>query len=721
MLEIFTLGRVDLRAAPADAEATARQLLRQPKAFALLVYLAASESFIRRDRVAAMFWPDLDEAHARNALSRTLRRVADAVGRDVIVTRGAGEIGVSPTGVWCDAREVERAAARSDAEVLSLFGGEFLDGWHLSGLSEFGHWLEARRLRLRDLVVRAARRVAAERSADGDVARAIDALQIARALAPASDIVTRELMTLLDQQGEGTAALELYAASCAWVQREIGAGPEPATRRLADAIRARIEASAPLSPATPARADTTAAAFAVASLAVLPFANLTGDPEQEYFADGMADALITQLARLNAFRVISRQSTLRFRQSDLAVADIAAALGVDAVTEGTVSRAGDRVRVAVQLVQARPERHLWAGAYERPLKNILQMQSEIARAIAQEVSGAARTPIPDSTPTGEATVDPLAYEAYLKGRFFSAMLPEIPKAIVCFHEAIARDPGYVPALAGLAMAYANLALFVYLSPADALPEVRRAAAEALARDPGSGEAHVARGLLHLLGDWNWTAADQDFARAVALTPGAVEPHAYRALFLSAMGRNVEAGDEARRAVRLDPLGPGTRFVRALCFYKAGQHDASIADLNATLELYPQFVLALPLLAANLVHAGRDVEGSAAARHALAVLPFDQQTLAYAAATLGRAGHTKDARLALDRLLQLEREQYVDPWAIAVACCGVGDLEDALAWLRRLRERRSPSAFCVRTEPMFDVLHSRPEYRAIVEQLGFPPT
>ena len=369
MLELFTLGRVDLKMAPAEAESAARGLLRQPKAFALLVYLAVNESFMRRDRVAAMFWPDLDEAHARNALSRTLSRIADAVGRDVVVTRGAAEIGVAPAGVWCDASELERLAGRSDTEALALFHGEFLDGWHLPGLSEFGHWLEARRLKLRELVVRSARRVAADRDADGDLTRAVDALQLARTLAPASEVVTRELMALLDRQGEGAAALELYAAASAWLRREIGAGPQPATRHLAEAIRARIDTpSAAPAAAVQAAADTSpASTSAIRSLAVLPFANLTGDPDQEYFADGMADALITQLARLNAFRVISRQSTLRFRQSDRSITDIAAALGVDGLIEGTVARSGDRVRVGVQLVHARPERHLWAGAYERPL------------------------------------------------------------------------------------------------------------------------------------------------------------------------------------------------------------------------------------------------------------------------------------------------------------------------------------------------------------------
>jgi len=722
MLELYTLGRVDLRASTPAADSAARPLLRQPKAFALLVYLATGESFIRRDRIVAMFWPDLDQVHARNSLSKTLRRVTGVAGGDVIVTRGVGEIGVSEA-VWCDARALERAAAGSGAEALELFRGEFLDGWHLPGLSEFGHWLEAKRLELRRLAVDAARRAAADRAAHGDLEDAIELLRRARALAPASEALTRELMALLDRHGDGAAALELFAEASAWVRREIGAEADAATRALADRIRARASARPP-SPASPppdhAARVTTAAPVAITSLSVLPLTNLTGDPAQEYFVDGMADALITQLARLDAFRVISRQSTLRYRGSQLPLAEIARALGVDAVLEGSVARFENRVRVTVQLVHARPERHLWAGAYERPFTDLLQLHSEIAKTVARQVAQAARTPVPDDAPAPEApAVLPAAYEAYLKGRFFSAMLPEIPRAIASFREAIACDPDYVPAWAGLAMAYANLALFVYLAPADALPEVSRAAAEALARDPQSGEACVARGLSRLLGDWNWTAAGDDFERAVALAPGAVEPHAYRALFLSAMGAHDAAVSEAQHAVALDPLGPGTRFVRALSLYKARRHDESVADLRAALELYPQFVVALPLLAANHALARRAADAVDAARGALAALPSDQQALAYAAAALGHAGHTAEAQAALDRLLDLERRQYVDPWAIAVACCGLGDPAEALVWLRRLRERRSPSAFCVKSEPMFEVLHSNPEYAALVDRLAFP--
>jgi TolB-like protein/Tfp pilus assembly protein PilF len=723
MLELHTLGNVDLRTSAGSA-APVRRLLVQPKAFALLVYLAAHESYLRRDLVAAMFWPDFDETHARNSLSKTLGRVADAVGRGVIETRGAWEIGVPPANVWCDARELERAAAaRSDPAALDLFRGEFLDGWHLPGLSEFSHWVESTRLRLRQLAVQAARRVGADRAATGDLEHAVEVLRRARALAPADDVVTRELMAVLDRQGEGAAALEVFAEASAWLAREIGAGPAAATRVLADAIRGRAESTTAAVP-SPVAADRTAIApdgpDRIASLAVLPLVDLTGESDQRYFADGIADALITQLARLDAVRVISRQSTLRYLGSQLLVADIARELGVDALVEGSVTRSNDRVRVTIQLVLAEPERHLWAGAYERPVRDVLRLQSELTHAIAQEVARAAGRASPERSAIPDPPrVKPAAYEAYLKGRFFSAMLPDIPKAIACFHQAAALDPGYVPAWAGLAMAYANLALFVYLPPADALPEIARAASTALALDPRAGEAHMARGLSKLLDDWDWPGAAHDLDRAVSLAPGAVEPRAYRALLLSAMGDHDRALEDARCAATLDPLGPGTRFTMALCHYKARRHDESVRALDELLELYPHFALALPLLAANHAIAGRTHEAGQSARRCLTHLPDDQHAMAYAAAALGLAGERAEAQQTLDRILRLERSTYVDPWAIAVACCGLGDVDEALTWLRRLRERRSPSAFCVKTEPMFAPLHAHPEYRAILERLAFP--
>lgn len=720
MLELFTLGPVDLRL-PQGQAASARRLVTQPKAFALLVYLAANESFVRRDVVAAMFWPDLDDTHARNSLSKTLRRVADAVGSPVIETRGAWEIGAPPDTVWCDARELERAAAaHADAAALDLFRGEFLDGWHLPGLSEFSHWLETTRLRLRQVAVQAARRVASGRAADGNLEHAIEALRRARTLAPANEGVTRELMRLLDRQGDAATALEVFADTSAWLTREIGAGPASSTRALAEAIRARAgttsEAARPLVAPRRTPAD---GPVRIASLAVLPLVNLTGDQAQLYLSDGLTDALITELATIGACRVISRQSTLRYRESHLPVPDIARELGVDALVEGSVTRSDDRVRLTVQLVLADPERHLWAGAYERPVRDILRLQSEATRAIARAVAQAAGSPRPEQSMPDSPRVSPAAYEAYLKGRFFSAMLPDMPKAIACFHEAAALDPGYVPAWSGLAMAYANLALFVYLPPADALPEVARAASAALALDSSAGEAHMARGLSKLLADWDWPGATQDLDRAVSLAPDAVEPRVYRALLHSAMGEHDRALDDARRAVELDPLGPGTRFTVALSHYKARRHDESVRALDTALELYPHFALALPLLAANHALAGRSRQAVEAARVSLTRLPDDQQAMAYAVAALALAGERTDARQTFDRILQLERTRYVDPWAIAVACCGLGELDEALAWLRRLRERRSPSAFCVKTEPMFAVLHGRPEYHAVLKRLAFP--
>jgi DNA-binding SARP family transcriptional activator/Tfp pilus assembly protein PilF len=579
-LELYTLGRADVQAARAPALPAAHRLLHQPKAFALLAYLASSGVPVRRDLVAALFWPDRDETHARNSLSRTLGRVADALGAKVVEPCGAWEIAIRPAMVWCDAREFERAASAGDhARALELFRGEFLDGWHLPGLSEFSHWLESHRLRLRQLAVQSARRLARDCVALGDLDRAVATLRRAHTLGPANEVVTRELMTTLSRQGDSAGALEVFADATAWLRREVGAGPATQTRALAEAIRAGGEEASP----------------------------------------------------------------------------------------------------------------------------------EAQRSIPTSVA-------PDAAPL---SVHPSVREAYLKGRFFSAMLPDVPKSIAFFREALSHDQEYAPAWAGLAMAYANLALFVYLPPADALPEVARAAAEALRRDPQSGEAHMARGLSHLLGDWDWAAAGRDLRRAVDLAPAAVEPRVYHAMFQSAMGRHDLALSEAMRAAMLDPLGPGTRFALALCRYKAGDHDASVSELDSALELYPQFLLALPLLAANHALAGRPNAAIAAARRALAALPGDQHVLAYAAASLGLAGERAEAHRAFETLLQFDRDRYVDPWAIAVACCGLGDLEQALVWLRRLRERRSPSAFCVKTEPMFAGLHAHPEYQLIVARLCFP--
>jgi TolB-like protein/Tfp pilus assembly protein PilF len=720
MIELFTLGRIDLKA-PAGRAIRARRLLAQPKALAVTIYLASTKQFIRRDSLVALFWPDLDDAHARNILSKTLARITAVVGEDVLDARGTHDVAVRPDNLWCDARALEGAASeRADEAALNLFRGEFLPGWHLPGLSEFSHWIEARRRRFQDIAERAASRLAERHVEDGDTDAAVQALRRGREIAPANEQLARRLMALLEQQHNPGAALEVYRQLQDWLHCELGVAAASETQALAGQIRERRTTVAALSHHVADAVRPSASSTTLDGLAVLPLCNLTGDPDQEYLTDGLADAVTTQLAQVTSLRLISRQSTLRFKGSVLSLAEIADQLNVDAIVEGSVARSGERLRVTAQLVQARPERHLWARSYERPMRDALLLQADIAGAIAEEIGRATRGAPPEIAPPRAARpVDPVAYEAYLKGRFFSGMLPELPKAIGCFREAIARDPAFVPGWAGLAMAYANLALFVYLPPVDALDEVARATAKALELDEHAGEAYMARGLLRMLGDWDWRAAGQDLQRAVELAPGVPEPHVYRAVYLTAMGDFEEGLDEARRAMRLDPLGPGTRGALALCLYKARRYQDAIQELETIAELYPQPGISHPLLAPNLALAGRPDAAVAAARRCVTILPEDQEGLAYAAAALGLSGQHEEGRQVLDRLLALERDRYIDPWAVAVACSGLGDSDEALRWLRRLRERRSPSAFCVKTEPLFEPLHTHPEYQAIVRKLAYP--
>ena len=347
---------------------------------------------------------------------------------------------------------------------------------------------------------------------------------------------------------------------------------------------------------------------AIRSLVVLPFENRSGDPAQEYFADGMTDALITDLAQIGALRVISRTSAMRFKGAGKAVPEIAGELGVDAVVEGSALRAGDRVRITVQLVEAASDHTLWAKNYERDLTDILSLQGEVARSIADEIRVQV-TPAEIARLAPKGPVNPVAHVAYLRGRHLWNRWSDgaLRESLARYQEALAADPSYALAYAGLADSYAVLGNTNAMSPADAYPRARAAAEHGLALDPSLPELHASLGYVHRFYDWDWPAAERQFSRALELNPGYATGRRWYAQFLSGMARHGEAIAEAERALALDPLSLIIyTAVGDVCFY-ARRYDRAISYYRKCLEMDPTFGPGHTDLARALEHIGQPEE------------------------------------------------------------------------------------------------------------------
>lgn len=323
------------------------------------------------------------------------------------------------------------------------------------------------------------------------------------------------------------------------------------------------------------------------SLAVLPLENPSRDPSEAYFADGMTDELITDLAQVGELRVISRTSVMRYKGTTKSLPEIARGLGVNAIVEGTVECSGNRVRIRAQLIRA-DDRHLWAASFEREIQDVLALQSEVASSIARQVQGRLAP-----GPRGEIrSVLPAAHEAYLKGRYAWNRRGEaaLQEGIEYFKQSIALDPSYAAAYSGMADSYTTLGYLSYLSPKEAFPQARAAALKAIELDPALAEPHASLAYVHLYYDWDWAKSEAEFKKAIDLNANYATAHDWYKYYLTAMGRTAEAETQIHRALELDPL---SLVVNAdvgfqLCY--AGRYDEAVESLKKTLEMGPKFPL-----------------------------------------------------------------------------------------------------------------------------------
>jgi serine/threonine-protein kinase len=458
------------------------------------------------------------------------------------------------------------------------------------------------------------------------------------------------------------------------------------------------------------------------SVAVLPLDNLSGDPEQEYFADGMTDALIANLAKINDLRVISRQSVIRFKNKDTPLPAIAEALDVDALVEGSVLRSDDRIRITTQLVQANPERHLWAESYERDLQNVLSLQNEVARAIAQEIK-VKLTQQEESLLATADTIDPKAYEAYLKGRYHWNKRTEegMLRAVEYFQQAAETSPKYAQAYAGLADSYLMLANYDYLPPSEAVQKVEAAANKALELDDRLGEAHTSLAFLKHRCQWDWSGAEEEFQKALALNPGYGTAHQWYGAHLVAVGRLDEGLRELKQARDLDPLSLIFNADVGRALYYMRRYDEAIEESKKAIEIDPNFA-PRTWIADAYMQTSRYEKAIEEAQKNVNISerePYHVSSLAFA---YGASGRRDDALKLLDELKRRKKEnEYIAPYYFAAVYAGLGEKSDAIHWLEKAIEERTALDYLnyIKVEPKFDALRSDPRFQEILRRMNFP--
>jgi TolB-like protein/Tfp pilus assembly protein PilF/DNA-binding winged helix-turn-helix (wHTH) protein len=447
------------------------------------------------------------------------------------------------------------------------------------------------------------------------------------------------------------------------------------------------------------------------SIAVLPLENLSGDPGQDYFADGMTDALITDLAQGSNLKVISRTSAMQYKGAHKALPEIARELDVDAVVEGTVSRSGNRVRITAQLLAARTDRHLWAQSYERELTDIFGLQDDVARDIAQEIRVTV-TPQSQVRSSPARPVNPEAYENYLKGRYYwnKSTDQAVRASREYFQKAVEEDPGYAQAWVGLAFAYNML---------DDYPHGQEAARKALALDDSSGEAHAAFAVTTWYRDWDWITAGQEFRRAIELDPNNANAHHTYGLYLSALGRQEEARAQMQRTLELDPLAPFANANLGSIYWSNHEFDRALQQLKRALEIDPNFAdthFFLGMVYESLGRYDEAREGFEKYR-ALSGLPYEYQgAIAHLYALQSRRA---EAVKLLDELKATHKSGDKLSYPIALGYVGLGDKDRAFQWLENSCAEHEDDMVDFNDDIRMEPLRFDPRYQNVLRRVGFP--
>lgn len=451
-----------------------------------------------------------------------------------------------------------------------------------------------------------------------------------------------------------------------------------------------------------------------------PFGQPFGDPDEEYFVDGMADALRQHLEVISALRVVSRTSSMYYQGSGKPLPEIARQLNADAVVEGSVLRSENRVRINVELIQTASDTHVWGGSYDRDLKDIFVLQAEVAQKIADEIR-ATLSPPARARLARRYTPDPYAYLAYSKGRFFWNRRTEedLKRAIGYFQQAIEKDPNYALAYDGLADCWLPLGWYSYMAPSKTFPYAKVAVTKALALDDSLAEAHTSLAFVTLYYDRDWTNAEREFRRAIELNPNYANGHHWYAEFLSLVGRHEEAIAESERARELDPLSDIINTWVGSRYFFARQYDKAIEQYRNAVEMDPGFVPVHLVLGEALEQKHMYREAIMELEKAVSLSGGSPVYMASLAHAYGVAGRRGQAKKLFDELGNLSQQRYVSSYDLALALLGMGETNKAFALLTRAVDGRSPRAAFLGVDPRFDGLRSDARFKELMIRIGRP--
>jgi TolB-like protein/Tfp pilus assembly protein PilF len=680
----------------------------QRRRLALLALLGGSRSgAMSRDKLIAYLWPEADAESGRRFLSDSVYRINKALGGDAIVAVG-DDLRLDPRRVSTDVGEFEDALAKREyARAAELCVGPFLDGFFLSDAPEFERWVDVERERRAREHARALEALAESADQADDRTAAVEWWKRLAALEPLNSRVSLRLMRALDAAGERAAAIQYATEHGQRLRNDLDLEPDADVVALADLLRNATTAPKPTTrPLGRARS---------ASVAVLPFRNLSADRENEYFADGITEDVIAQLAKIRALKVISRASVMRFKDRQQTLREIGATLGATTLLDGSVRRAGDRVRVVAQLIDAESDHHLWSETFDRDMTDIFAIQTEVALRIAGALE-AELSPDEQVRVHREPTSDVLAYQLYLQGRAWLIRYtgPSITRAIEYFDRATARDPTFALAHASAAMAYIELVELGVMAPDVAYRRASDAAANALRLDPELGAAHCAAGYLKALRDFDWAGAEQGFKRALELSPSGADVYDLYGRLCAALERYDESITLLLRAQELDPLAHRVDIATAML--RAGRYDEAVVRAKYAVELDP-FDRARATLGWAYFLSGKQDEGLAELERAVAISPGSAIWLAQLGEAYALAGRETKAREILGELEARSRTQYVSPYHFAYLYTGLGETDRAMDCLERAVAERAGPVYAIKGSFLFTPLRTHPRFKALLRRMN----
>ena len=456
------------------------------------------------------------------------------------------------------------------------------------------------------------------------------------------------------------------------------------------------------------------------SLAVLPLENLSHDPEQEYFADGLTDALITQLARISALRVVSRTTAMHYKRIHRPLPEIARELGVSKIVEGTVQRSGGRVRVTAQLIESATDTHLWADSYERDLRDVLSLQSELTSAIVKEIQ-VKLTPQEQAHLARARQVDPEAYDAYLKGRyyFYQRRGDALRKGVQSFEHAIKKDPTYAAAYAGLADCLSLLGWWAFVPPSEGCGKAKELALKAIQRDPSLGEAHASLAWATVHYDYDFALAEREYRKCIELSPRHATGHQWFGLCLTMIGRNEEGFEVLKTAIRLDPFVPIINACLAMGYWFARHQDEHIEQLEKTIELDPNFAPAHWGLGLGYLEKGMYEPAISEIQKAVQLSQRAPIFVSLLGEGYAVAGRIDGAHKILDELKETAKQRYVTPYILARIYSALNEKDKAFHLLETAYQEHAAWTAFMKSDPRLDSLRPDPRFGDLLRRMNFP--